>query len=100
MKGHYLTIYFLLITLLYSCSSNKFIPKDQYLLDDINITSDSKDVKPAQFTSYIRQNSNAKWFNLVKVPMHIYCASGLDSTKWFNQFFRKIGDAPVIYDHT
>ena len=30
--------------------------------------------------------------------MHIYCISGKDSTKHFNRFFQKIGDAPVIYD--
>ena len=93
-----LSIYFLLIALLYSCSSQKFIPENQYLLDGVNITSDSKDVKPSQFVSYIRQNPNAKWFNLIKVPMHIYCASGKDSTLWINRFLRKIGDAPVIYD--
>lgn len=30
--------------------------------------------------------------------MHIYCASGKDSTLWINRFLRKIGDAPVVYD--
>ena len=95
-----LSIYFLMIALLYSCSSQKFIQENQYLLDEVNITSDSKDVKPSQFTSYIRQNPNAKWFNLIKVPLHIYCTSGKDSTLWINKFLRKIGDAPVIYDES
>ena len=95
-----LSTYILFIALLYSCSSQKFIPKDQYLLDEVNIMSESKDVKPSQFISYIRQNPNAKWFNLVKVPMHIYCASGKDSSLWINRFLRKIGDAPVIYDES
>lgn len=89
-----------MIALLYSCSSQKFIPENHYLLDEVNITSDSKDVKPSQFTSYIRQNPNAKWFNLIKVPLHIYCTSGKDSTLWINKFLRKIGDAPVIYDES
>ena len=89
-----------MIALLYSCSSQKFIQENQYLLDEVNITSDSKDVKPSQFTSYIRQNPNAKWFNLIKVPLHIYCTSGKDSTLWINKFLRKIGDAPVIYDES
>ena len=93
-----LSIYFLIIALFYSCSSQKFIPENQYLLDEVNIISDSKDVKPSQFSSYIRQNPNAKWFNLIKVPLHIYCTSGKDSTLWINKFLRKIGDAPVIYD--
>ena len=95
-----LSIYFLIIALLYSCSSKKFIPENQYLLDEVDITSDTKDVKTSQFISYIRQNPNAKWFNLIKVPMHIYCTSGKDSTLWINRFLRKIGDAPVIYDES
>ena len=32
--------------------------------------------------------------------MRTYCVSGVDSTKWINRFFRKIGDAPVIYDES
>lgn len=81
-----------------SCSVHKFIPENQYLLDEVKIVSDTKDVKPSLFNSYVRQNPNAKWFNMVKVPMRTYCISGVDSTKWINRFFRKIGDAPVIYD--
>ena len=81
-----------------SCSVNKFIPEDQYLLDKVHIVSDTKEVQPSSFNSYIRQNPNAKWFSLVKVPMHIYCLSGKDSTSGFNRFLRKLGDAPVIYD--
>ena len=81
-----------------SCSVNKFIPEDQYLLDKVHIVSDTKEVQPSSFNSYIRQNPNAKWFSLVKVPMHIYCLSGKDSTSAFNRFLRKLGDAPVIYD--
>lgn len=87
-----------MVALLTSCSVNKFIPEEHYLLDEVNIQSDTKEVQPSLFTSYIRQNPNAKWFNLVKVPMRIYCLSGKDSTNSFNRFLRKLGDAPVIYD--
>ncbi len=83
-----------------SCSVNKFIPEDNYLLDEVRVVSDTKEVHPSSFTSYIRQNPNAKWFNRLKVPMRTYCLSGRDSSKWINRFFRKIGDAPVIYDET
>ena len=93
-----LYIYLTLIALLSSCSANRFIPENQYLLDEVNILSDTKEVNPSLFTSYVRQNPNAKWFNLVKVPMHIYCLSGQDSTSSFNRFLKKLGDKPVIYD--
>ena len=93
---HYIYIPF--AALLASCSVNKYIPEGQYLLDEVNITSDTKTVEPSLFTSYIRQNPNAKWFNLVKVPMHIYCLTGTDSINSFERFLQKLGDAPVIYD--
>lgn len=90
----------LIIALCTSCSVNKFIPENKYLLDEVRIVSDTKEVKPSSFNSYIRQNPNAKWFNMVKIPMRTYCVSGVDSSKWMNRFFRKIGDAPVIYDES
>ena len=61
-------IFLLTIILLSSCSVNKFIPEGDYLLDEVNILSNNKDIKTSQFNSYIRQNPNTKWFNLVKVP--------------------------------
>ena len=76
---------------------SKFIPEGQYLLDDVKIETDNKEIKSSQLSSYVRQTPNAKWFSLVKLPMYIYCASGTDSTKWFNRLWRKLGDAPVVY---
>ena len=93
-----LYLYIMLVALISSCSANRFIPENHYLLDEVNIFSDTKEVQPSLFTSYVRQNPNAKWFNLVKVPMHIYCLSGQDSTSSFNRFLKKLGDEPVIYD--
>ena len=81
-----------------SCGVSKFIPSDQYLLNNVTIVSDNASLKPSTFYTYVRQNPNAKWFNLIKVPMRIYCVSGKDSANWANRFFRKIGDKPVIYD--
>lgn len=84
--------------LLTGCSVNKFIPEGSYLLDNVKIESDNKEIKASQMNLYVRQTPNAKWFSLFKFPMYIYGASGIDSTKWVNRFWRKLGDAPVIYD--
>jgi outer membrane translocation and assembly module TamA len=81
-----------------SCSVHRFIPENEYLLDEVSVTSDNKEVKASAYQIYIRQHPNAKWFSLTKVPMHLYCLSGRDSSKWMNRFFRAIGDEPVIYD--
>jgi len=81
-----------------SCSVHRFIPENEYLLDEVSVTADHKDVKASAYEMYIRQHPNAKWFSLTKVPMHLYCLSGRDTTRWINRFFRAIGDAPAVYD--
>jgi outer membrane protein assembly factor BamA len=81
-----------------SCSVHRFIPENEYLLDEVSVSADHKDVKASAYEMYIRQHPNAKWFSLTKVPMHLYCLSGRDTTRWINRFFRAIGDAPVVYD--
>lgn len=92
-------IYFLTVLLLLSgCSVSKFIPDGQYLLDEVHVRSDNKEIKSSEMYSYVRQKPNSKWFSFVKLPMYIYCASGRDSTKWINKLLRKMGDAPRIYD--
>lgn len=90
--------FFVVVFITCSCSVGKFIPEGQYLLSDVHVSSDNKEIKPSEMHTYVRQKPNAKWFSLVKLPMYIYGASGLDSTKWFNKFLRKIGDAPRIYN--
>ena len=84
--------------LLGGCSVSKFIPEGKYLLDEVHVSSDNKEIKSSEMYAYVRQKPNAKWFSLVKLPMYIYCASGKDSTKWINRVLRKMGDAPRIYD--
>lgn len=80
-----------------SCSSTKYVPEGQYLLDEVNIKSDNKEVKPGDLQMYVRQHPNTKWFNLFKTQLHIYSLSGRDSTKWLNRALRRVGDPPVIF---
>ena len=87
-----------LLLVLSGCSVSKFIPEGRYLLDAVKIESDNRDVRPSQMRGYVRQNPNAKWFSLIKLPMYIYGAAGTDSTKWINRMLYKMGDAPRIYD--
>ncbi|MBO7602739.1 MAG: BamA/TamA family outer membrane protein [Bacteroidaceae bacterium] len=88
------------ITLLVAagCSSTKYVPDGAYLLDEVNVHSDNKEVKPADLNIFIRQQPNTKWFNLIKTQLYIYNMSGRDTTKWVNRALRRVGDAPVIFD--
>lgn len=85
------------LLLLASCSVSKFIPENEYLLNDVKIVSHSPDRTAQKAKSYVRQSPNSKWFNLVKLPMYTYALSGTDTTLWVNRFLQKLGEAPVIY---
>lgn len=92
-------LFYLLISLiLASCATTKHVPDGSFLLDEVKITTDNKNIKPSNLTPYLRQIPNAKWFSLFKTQLSVYSLSGKDSTKWINRALRKIGDAPVLYD--
>lgn len=85
------------LLLLFSCSVKKFIPEGEYLLNDVDIISNTNSANALKASNYVRQKPNAKWFSLVKVPMYTYALSGLDSTKWNNRVLRRLGEKPVIF---
>lgn len=97
-KGFHYAIYATVVFLLASCSSTKYVPDGSYLLDEVRIQTDNKEVKPSNLSIYVRQNPNSKWFNLIKTQLYVYSWSGRDSTRWMNRVFRRLGDAPVIYN--
>ena len=85
------------VCLTVSCSVSRFIPEDEYLLNDVKIRSTDKAVPTNQLQGYVQQHPNSRWFSLLKVPMGPYLMSGRDSTKRINRFLQRIGEAPVIY---
>lgn len=93
---HYILIIIVLV-LLSACSTTKYVPDGSYLLDEVEIITDNKELKPSELSLYLRQKPNNKWFNLFKTQLHIYSLSGRDSTKWINKALRRVGDAPVIF---
>src|SRR5574344_350347 len=84
--------------LLSACSSSKFIPDRQYLLDKVEIHSEEKNFDAAQLEPYIRQKANSKWFMFFKIPLGAYSLAGKDTSKWVNRTLQHIGEEPVIYD--
>ena len=68
------------------------------MLTRVKMTSDAKDVRVSDYRRFVRQEANSRWLSFAKVPLGIYCMSGTDSTKRFNRFMHRIGEAPVVYD--
>ncbi len=81
-----------------ACSSARYIPDGQYLLQGVEVRSDDADFNADALQQYIRQKGNSKWFSLFKIPLGVYALSGRDSTKWLNRTLRRIGEKPVVYD--
>lgn len=89
---------FLTLLIFASCSPTRFLSEEEYLLSDVSLISSDKHVKTSDYRSYVRQEANSKWFNLLKVPLGIYCMSGTNPDKRFNKFVHRIGEAPVVFD--
>lgn len=88
----------IIVVTITACSASKFIPEGSYLLDDIKIKSDTKNIETSQLEPYIRQKGNSKWFSLFKVPLGTYALSGRDTTKWINRKLQALGEGPVLFD--
>lgn len=88
----------LLMLLMASCSSTKFVPDKAYLLDKVEIKSDQKGFDAALLEPYIRQKANSKWFSIFKIPLGTYSLAGRDTTKWINRTLQRIGEEPVVFD--
>lgn len=84
-----------------ACSSSRFLEPGERVLSSVKVTSDVPHFKTSYYRPFVRQEPNAKWFNLAKVPLGIYCLSKADSVKGekgFSGVLRRVGEAPVVYD--
>ena len=100
---HSITLFlaFLSFCILTSCSSKKFLAKGETVLSEIKLTSAEKNFPAKHYSPYVRQQPNTKWFSLWKVPLGLYCLSSADSVKakkGVSRFWRRMGEAPVVYD--
>lgn len=90
----------LLLLLGYSCSSTKYVPDNEFLLDVATVKVDAKDVSYFDLEPYVKQKANFKTFEIFKLPLFMYNLSGKDSTKWYNRALKRGGEPPVLYDST
>ena len=89
-----------ILLFLTACAPTRFLDEDEHMLSRVSMKCDDHDLPLSTLSGYIRQHPNVRWFNLLKVPLGIYCISGTDSTRSVNRFFRRLGEAPVVFDST
>lgn len=94
----YIAVVIAALSLLTGCSSTKYVPDNQYLLDKVVITSDDKDFKKADLRDYLHQRPNFKAFGLIKWQLYLYNWSGKNDKSWVNKQLRRMGEAPVVLD--
>ena len=86
------------VMLLVACNTTKFVPKGEYLLNDVKIkVKDTKDVPAADLMKYVQQKQNTEILGFWKLQLDIYNTASEDTTKWTSKNARKIGEAPVIF---
>ncbi len=59
---------------------------------------DTVGVDRSELRNYLRQQPNHKVLGFAKLQLGMYNLSGKDTTKWYNRWVRRLGQAPVIYD--
>lgn len=91
-----------LILFLTGCSVSRHVPSGSYLLDKVSISIDSVSplapLNSEELLPYLRQQPNHRILWSMRFRLGVYNMSGKDTTKWWNRWIRKLGEAPVIYD--
>ena len=94
MRYFRITGILLVLSFLVSCSSTKFVPEGDYLLNDVDIHVDNKSISREDLKAQIHQKENLKILGFIKFHLGIY---DLSSRKKTNDWLKRIGEAPVIY---
>lgn len=80
------------------CNSTKYVPDGQYLLNEAKIVTDNKNVNKETLNAYMRQVPNQKVFSKFKLQLGVYNLSGRDTASWWNNWLKRAGEKPVIFD--
>ena len=88
--------------LLAACNVTRNLPQNEYLLQRVKVEEDrsvprKERIKAQDVTKYIRQTPN-KHFLGTDFYVWVYNLANPEKDNWWNNFKRKIGQAPVILD--
>lgn len=88
----------IIMFLLNSCSTTKYVPDGEYLLNKTKIEVKDSKTPNNNLSQYLRQRPNFKVFGLFRIYLGIYNLSGRDTSKKINKRLKEAGEPPVIYD--
>ena len=89
-------IWIVLFSLLVAgCQTNKYVPDNEYILSKVKIDLDQRDIDETILKSYQKQKPNTRILGFWRFHLGLY---NLSSKKKENNWLKRIGEAPVIYD--
>jgi len=88
-------IFFVGVLFLASCSSTRFVREGKYLLNRISVKVDDNKIKREELKTHIKQKENLRILGIFKFHLWVY---NLSSAKKENDWLKRIGEAPVLYD--
>lgn len=91
--GKYLVL--ICTVFLFSCSQVKFVPKDKYLINKVEVSVDDQNLDKEIAKSYVRQKENYKILGFLKFHLFLY---NLSSKKKTDDWLKRIGEPPQVYD--
>ena len=83
--------------ILYSCSATKYVPDNEYLLNNYKLETGEGEYNKRELNNYIKQKPNKKiifW----KFYLSLYNLSSPKKDNGFNNWLRRIGEPPAVYD--
>ncbi|MBN2863865.1 MAG: hypothetical protein JXN62_11920, partial [Bacteroidales bacterium] len=91
-------LFFLLPALIITaCNPIKYVPLNETLLDEVNVSINKEGIKKADLMPYIKQKPNKRIFG-TKFHLGLYNLSNIEKERWPHGWLREIGEAPVIFD--
>ena len=93
-------IFVVIIIISYSCSTQKVIEEDEYLLqnNEIILKQEKSGIKKSKLENYYQQSPNSKFLFLFNFKLWVYSVF-YDKKGTVNSWIReKMGEPPVIYD--
>ncbi len=75
-----------------SCNTTKYVPQGQYMVDEVSLDVDTRDISSQDLMPFIKQQSNNSAFE-IGIYNYTY-----NSKSFIKKWLAKLGKPPVIYD--
>ena len=83
------------IVLLAGCNATKYVPEGKYMLNKVDVQLDNEHISKEELKAHVKQKGNLRILGFLKFHLWMY---NLSSKERENDWLKRIGEAPVIYE--